>query len=352
MYSSGDTTVICVIMPLILTVGFFGNGAFLLVVARVEWMRQVSSNSYLACLAVVDITFVAVAVAGKLSRFLSSPVVTDESILGVPGCVLLYFVSDLCFYVSLFLITLLSMERYSAVCKPFSFRSSSDGRKRVVGRIVWCWVISASAACLLIPDRLEWDESCITWSPPEEFDQLPRITGSCTSVVAWYFNFSNCVQVVPFFATMFVNFSVYVLIARKLRQQARTRQRLSSEIALEQAQIRDQITRMLIINGTTYFVFLMPFEALALGLAIKRLTGTPSVLTEDQFSLTLNICRCLLYTNSAVNPFIYTLTSPAYRRAFVEGLCPSKCPRGSSQNLIGMSNIQTKARLDSERRLQ
>ncbi|XP_038054009.1 kappa-type opioid receptor-like [Patiria miniata] len=350
-YSSGDTTVICVVMPIILAIGVLGNGTFLFVVARVNWMRQVSTNIYLACLALVDITFIAMAVGGKLSRFLASPIVTDESLLGVPGCVLLYFVSDLCFYVSLFLITLVSLGRYSAVCQPFAFRSSSEGRKGVMSRIAWCWGISAAAACILIPDRLVWEETCITLSPPDEFHHLPQVIGSCTSVVEWYFNFSNFVQVAPFFTTMFVNFTLYALIIRKLRQQAEMRQGLSNETALEQAQVRDNITRMLIVNGTSYFVFLMPFEALALGVTIKSLSGTPSLLTKDQFSLALNICRCLLYTNSAVNPFIYTLMSPAYRRAFADALCPASTSQGASvQDLIGMSNINTKARRDSERR--
>ncbi|XP_071804009.1 thyrotropin-releasing hormone receptor-like [Asterias amurensis] len=323
MYSQEDTVVICIIMPVILTIGLLGNGAFLIVIARVPWMRKVTSNLYLACLAVVDITLIAVAIGVRLTRFLASPILTDDTVLGVPGCVTLYFISDLCFFLSQFLITLISFERYNAVCRPFTFRSKSGGGRRTrvpARRVAGCFLVGAAAASLIIPDRMIWKETCISWYPPgsgDDSDDLPTSIGQCSSVVTWYFNFSNCIQTVPFFLTMIMNLTLYVLTARKLYIEAKRRGPFSANTE-EQNRIRDQITRMLIFNGTAFFIFLAPFESIALALTIRDLSGAPPALTANQFSLALNICRCLVYVNSAINPFIYTLTSPAYRRAFLE----------------------------------
>ena len=339
MYSEEDTAVICIVMPVILTIGILGNGAFLLVIVRVQWMRNVTSNIYLACLAVVDITLIAVAIGVRLTRFLASPILADDSVLGVAGCVSFYFISDLCFFVSQFLITLISLERYNAVCRPFSFRSRPSGRFPV-WRIAGCVIVGALAASLIIPDRWLWKETCISWSPPDEFDHLPTTIGKCSSVVDWYFHFSTCAQTVPFFVTMIINFTLYVMTVRKLFMEAKRRGPCSANTE-EQIRVRDQITRMLIINGTAYFLFLAPFEAIALAITITDLSKSPSVLSGDQLSLALNICRCLVYVNSAINPFIYTLTSPAYRRAFVNVMCASKQQefQSQSQNPIGLSNV-------------
>ncbi|XP_030852858.1 thyrotropin-releasing hormone receptor-like [Strongylocentrotus purpuratus] len=75
--------------------------------------------------------------------------------------------------------------------------------------------------------------------------------------------------------------------------------------------MRDRVSRMLIANGTMFFLCLAPFE----------LTSLWAMVTNDTFLETgrpwTQFCRVMMYLNSAVNPIIYNITNPRYRQAFM-----------------------------------
>ena len=76
-----------------------------------------------------------------------------------------------------------------------------------------------------------------------------------------------------------------------------------------------QVIRMLILIVVFLFFSLVPLRALALWQAL----GPPSALLtfgiENYYNL-IWMCRMLMYTNSAVNPLIYSLLSTRFKIAF------------------------------------
>ena len=108
-------------LPAITILGVVLNSAFLYVIFRVEQMRTIT-NRYLANLAVADILFLVSAIGPKLLQYATSPFQLDDSHLGPFGCVAVYFLIDTAYFSSLCFITLTSLDKFVALCRPLKNR--------------------------------------------------------------------------------------------------------------------------------------------------------------------------------------------------------------------------------------
>ena len=201
-YNDLDKILISVLFPCILLLGLTTNIAFLFVLVRVPWMKT-STNVFLASIAVADTVFLLVGIGEKLLRYHASPVVGDQSIvMSSAGCVLLYFIIDITYFASIFLVTCVSYERYLAVCEPIKYRLVICRKNRTIRNVIVAWILGISFACMTIPGRKLYVTVCVLWPEKQEFDLYPQMIGLCTATSNSAANVVNGIQTLPFFVAL------------------------------------------------------------------------------------------------------------------------------------------------------
>lgn len=322
LYQPGETVLITIVMPIIWAIGAISNSAFIFVVARIRRMRTVT-NYYLLNLAVADIMFLCFAVGDKVGRYIASPIYNDQYGLKTAGCVLLNYFVQLSYYGSIFLVTLVTLEKYYAVCRPVQHRLIS-GRKRTIRTVAAAWLLATAFAASLIPGWVNWTPLCFLWPDFEKFDSVPNLVGYCLPHSDVFLSIGNGLQTIPFFVVMILNFLMYGLIIRAVNTRVAVRENQLASSAVRSIQMRNQVVRMLIINGVIFFICLAPYQCSSFAMMITAASEN-YLLSGDQVEKVMWTGRILSYINSAINPFVFTFVNPRYRHAFFEAfaLCPS-----------------------------
>ncbi|XP_071792574.1 neuropeptides capa receptor-like [Asterias amurensis] len=314
-----------VVMPILFVVGLAGNLAFLFVMVRVSWMHTVT-NYYLANLAVADISFLVAAIGEKMWGYWATPIELDTaSFMGRSGCIAFNLLKLITFFASLFLVTLVSLERFYAICKPVQHWMLSD-KGRTVKLVGVCWLLALTFACCLVPANSDIHVSCFTWPNLEHFRGLSKVTATCVPSHEWMLSVSLGMQTVPFAIAMVGNILLYIVIitnlnkrvAAKEKKQTTSRQGSATNAPAPQTQshqIRNTVARMLIVNGTLFFICLAPFQFASFANLILRELNIQTF-AREHMAIILAVCRTLTYLNSVVNPFVYTVTNKRYRHAF------------------------------------
>ncbi|XP_038070502.1 neuropeptides capa receptor-like [Patiria miniata] len=316
---------VTIVMPILFFVGLVGNLAFLFVMARVSWMHTVT-NYYLANLAVADISFLVAAIGEKMWAYQATPLTIDTaSFMGRSGCIIVHFLKNLTLFASLFLVTLVSLERFYAICKPVQHWMLSD-KGRTVKLVAVTWFIALVFACLLVPANSELVAICLNWPDTDKYRSFPKVVGSCHPAAPWMLTFSLGMQTVPFTVAMVGNIILYIMIIKNLNQRVAAKEKKQAtrqgsgtpapQNVTQSHQIRNTVARMLIINGTLFFICLSPFQFTSFGTLIVDEMGSKPILKQHQKNILLIVCQTFTYVNSVVNPFVYTVTNKRYRHAF------------------------------------
>ena len=131
LYSKTDKVMITIVFPFIVTLGLLANTAFLFTLVRVREMRTLT-NFYLANLAFADLFFVIVTAVNHFYKYTWSP----DFQRGVPwtsavGCGAISAAIYMPFIASICLVTLVSFERFLAICFPLKHRMMNNKSRTV-----------------------------------------------------------------------------------------------------------------------------------------------------------------------------------------------------------------------------
>ena len=335
-------------LPLVACAGALINCAFIFVVSRVPRMHT-STNCYLINLAIADVVFLLTGVSEKLYRYHQSPIHGDDTPIRSVGCAWIYLIVDTAYFVSLCFVSLVSIERYLAVCKPQTRCAIS--KQKTCTFVILSWVISISLAAALTPANNKFEKICLLWPKEKRYVSYPDSWGICTAARSWVKAYGDGMQTIPFFVTLAINGAMYILIIRGLNHSVNRLKHHSDRTVPKDSRMRDQIARMLVINGVAFFICLAPFEILSfinMILTIQKKTFNSEVLTSFVYS-----ARALAYINCVINPVIYTTMSQRYRRAFQQAFCRSKRsnPTPSSTTKNAGSTTQENIRMVVDSRL-
>ncbi|XP_071787255.1 somatostatin receptor type 2-like [Asterias amurensis] len=328
-YSYTDAVIISIVNPCILAFGLFGNFAFLFVMASVPRMWTVT-NMYLINMAVADIMFLTVAVSVKLAHYNASPVSADKSTLGHTGSVVTFVLLDLSYFASVFLVTLVSFEKFYAVCRPVQHRLMS-GKKRTAKFVVGAWLLALAFSLILLPAWVVYMDICIVWPEQEEYQTLPGVIGVIDSINDWYASFHNLVQTIPFLLALIINLVIYIKIILRLGNRVGTVGVEPNARNARRQKVRNQVAFMLVVNGVVFFVCLAPFQVTSFALTMSDLIGSYN-LTSEQINTVLWVGRIFTYVNSVLNPLIYSATNPRYRQAYIEAFTCSRYRQGKTDS--------------------
>ncbi|XP_038053972.1 neuromedin-U receptor 1-like [Patiria miniata] len=322
-YPVAHIPLLTVVLPFLLLLGLFSNGTFLFVVFRVRWMRTIV-NLYLVNLAVADLLYLSVSSLDKLGRYMASRVLDDQFTLGKAGCILVYFTSDTASLASLTVVTLISIERYQAICRPVRHRLARSWRRAAV-HLATGWCVSLLYAGCLVPGTSVFDTSCVIWPDAPRYSTYPRTVGFCAGLNEAAVNAVNGAQTLPFFITLVINAVLFAKINKQLNRTKPGNEEptFSRAVSRRQAHVRHQVSRMLLLNGVVSFLCLAPWEITSFSTMLSGLIRPESpILNREQHLILAQVMRSFVYLNSCINPLVYNAANSRYRKAFRLALCP------------------------------
>ena len=158
----------------------------------------------------------------------------------------------------------------------------------------------------LASTKLEYE--CILWPSQEKYQYFPGTVRHCTPVHPVFEReiLEHIVHSAPFITALVMNFIINVRIVRRLR-----RPPPGENGNHQNQQIKRRITWMLLANSVIFFCSLAPFHLL---LVLDKLLNIP----DSQQMYYWDITFVFAMLNSAINPILYGVASPSYRRGYLK----------------------------------
>ena len=311
LHSSTDRMLYTYIIPAVIALGLFGNISVLFVVARLSRMRTIV-NLYLTNLAVVDIIFLWHIIFLTYCHFVS-PLSYNIPFKTQASCNLLYFITNTSYYCSISIITLVSVERYFAICRPMYHRRMQS-RTHAFKAMCGVWVFSLLFSMIMLLRRGELLEYCLVWPDDERYRQMPtkfRFCGPIGGNKRITVTLAILYSAVFFVAALLNSFLYLKIILTLSYRTTATSQADQSQIT----SVRNQVARALVINGIVFFITQTPIRIVDMNEILDAL-DEPQFLSKSQASSLLSFSFLFLFLNSALNPYVYAFCSVNYRQGF------------------------------------
>ena len=313
MYSDSERLVYTYLIPVILVFGVSSNSSFLYVVARIKRLRTIT-NYYLVTIASADIIFISISIGAYIWTFFASPYVKSAAWDGDTGCVICFLVPLAMYFTSMALITLVTLERYYAICYPLKHIMMAS-KRRTVKIIITTLSVSAVLGTLVSLKDSKIRFTCLIWPDEDQYVNFPNVIQYCSSIdpIKPVTIMSEVLQTIPFFVAMFWNAYMYVRILHTLNK--RDTKTMNTQNTIK---VRNQVARLLIVNGIAFFLCNVSYRLVAIHNILRLTMGVGLLKTDEAVGLLVIISRGGLYLNSSINPIIYNLSSSFYYEGFKE----------------------------------
>ncbi|XP_031149500.1 trace amine-associated receptor 13c-like [Sander lucioperca] len=262
----------------------------LLIIISISHFRQLhtSTNILLLSLAVSDLLVGLVLMPVEVLRK------TSCWFLGDFVCATYTIVGTLITSASIGTIVLISVDRYVAICDPLHYTTKVTGR-RVQFCVYLCWLCSFSYSLLFLKDL------------PTQPGRYKSCYGACVFYVDN--NLGTVELVLTFFLPVIVIVALYLRIFAVAVSQARAMRSHITAVTLQLSvspQVKKSELKAARNLGVLVLVFLMCF-APYYGVII----ADPQLIIESFASFAVH----LYYSNSCLNPVIYALFYPWFRKS-------------------------------------
>ncbi|XP_076840349.1 nociceptin receptor [Brachyhypopomus gauderio] len=283
---------IAVVYMIVCVVGLVGNCLVMYVIIRYTKMKT-ATNIYIFNLALADTLFLATL------PFQGTDIFLDSWPFGSMLCKAVISIDYYNMFTSVFTLTVMSMDRYVAVCHPVKALDMRTPHKaKVVNICVWV-LASAIGVPGMILGAVEDDHGieCILVLPdPREY---------------WEKVFGTCVFLLSFLIPVVIISMCYSLMVKRLRSV-----RILSGSKEKDRNLR-RITRMVLVVVAVFVVCWTPIQIMALAQSLGF--NLASVHT----AVLLHFCIALGYVNSSLNPVLYAFLDENFKRCFREFCQPS-----------------------------
>ena len=328
IFSEASDLLYTIIGPVVTMIGVLGNAAFLILLLAVPSLQS-SVTALMSNLAVTDIMVLVIIEIWAILDYVTSKIAHDYPVNSMASCFTCIASVGIPYNASLGSITLISVERYLAICMPLRHKMMK-GRKRTARLIATVWFIGLALG-LIYMSGYELQRTCLLWPDEEVFYNLPVIIQLCSSNSV----FRQVINVSFFLLCFVINTAlsckiVSTMMKRKIRSHCGRQEMISAKF---------QVTRALVLNNTIFFLCQLPIR-FAYSSQILESIGV-DILTKKQYSSTFSIGYACLMLNSCINPFLYVSCCKVYRDAFKQLCCRCLLPRNSNsdQNKIHRKQV-------------
>ena len=333
LYGLTDKMILQLVVPVVSTIGVIGNAVFLFMLIRVPKMRS-SLSGYLAALAICDILFLVISNILYIITFNKTDITLAWPAESSTGCVASIVSAHVWYFASVGILTLISIERYFAICQPIRHRHF-QGKKRNIKLILFVFIMSVSVTISTIPRYIYYHTYYLIWPETTEFQYLANTVGICGTWSRYYNSYEGFLLVTVFIASAIVNCFLYtkILIALTNRDVSES----SDLFKLEAKRVRNQVACTLIINGIAFFICQIPYRIDNLDDTFDYLRVNFNLLDHGQEATVTTIGQSFLFLNSVINPFIYVFCSTHYRQGIKEALGYKLKPVAARQRQYGVN---------------
>ena len=317
LYSTSEQIVITIILPCMLIICVVGNFAFLFSVKRVKRLHTIV-NFYLVTLAVADVSYVVNGTAGYAMLYITTPVRSDWP--NGYECWIVTSLGRLSYYTSIGIMTIVTLDRYMAICYPFKHRAINSMTRAVKLVIITLIVAIIFSVISVILAYGKLNKFCVLWPETDDYDSFPTYVNFCSPMTPNGRVYYELLILIPFVAALIANGYMYFRIVNGLNHRHDAVKIADTQVQTQAIEGRNQITRMLIISGVLFFLCQVLRRVASLHFILIVLADY-YIFTESQYGIVVLVGRALLYLNSAINPLIYTIASSHYRKSFAEAFC-------------------------------
>ncbi len=328
LYLPSEWILYQVTYPLLILLGCLSNSSFIWTFARTPSLHT-QTFIYLACLAGTDLLTVLTFVPPVFMFASTNPgrYTTDLLLVLENICIITRYGL---FVFSTTNITIVTSERFLAICHPIKHRLIKGSRK-TLKLICISFIFSFLCDCSAIPFYpTSLINACVYW---KDTTYSIKITKSFESVgtLLPYIQVILVVYVMYWSLIVMVNIYMYCHLIRTINKRQHDQSMPMAKMREDQFR---QVSIMLISNGT----FCMLCATISLSWQILQALPMYGIviLPSYQVGVWRPIQEIVIILNATANPFIYLATNKSYRQAFKESL--SACRTVSGCDITGSNN--------------
>ncbi len=317
-YSLEEAIFTTIFMPIVTFIGVSSNLAFLFVLCLVKEMQNVT-NFYLANLAIADMGYLITVTFSHMWRyFVLSPIERSER-YNVPwksslGCHLVPIIIYTCYFASVFIIMLVSIERYFSVCHALRHRVMNS-KKRATESVLGAWFLaSVFTAFFMTPASVT--PSC--YELPDGYTDEPILVVTYQCIWSCVFCIATpvLIDIIQFVSALTITSVLYTFVAVKVANRKIGESNTSTRV-------KNAVIRMVIVTTLIFFVCSLPYQIINMQEVVAMLGGGRFI-SYESFNLLVGIGSVTSLLNAALNPIIYSMTNSNYRQAFVHAFSLKK----------------------------
>ncbi|KAM7176647.1 kappa-type opioid receptor isoform 2-T2 [Macrochelys suwanniensis] len=287
--------IITAVYSVVFVVGLVGNSLVMFVIIRYTKMKT-ATNIYIFNLAMAD------ALVTTTMPFQSTEYLMNSWPFGDVLCKIVISIDYYNMFTSIFTLTMMSVDRYIAVCHPVK---ALDFRTPLKAKIIniCIWLLSSSvgiSAIVLGGTKVrEGDTECSLQFPDTDY-------------VWWDIFMKICVFVFAFVIPVLIIIVCYTLMILRLKSV-----RLLSGSREKDRNLR-RITRLVLVVVAVFIICWTPIHIFVLVEALGDVPHSTAAISSYYF------CIALGYTNSSLNPILYAFLDENFKRCFKDFCFPFK----------------------------
>ena len=309
-YSRVDKILQGITTPIISTFGIIGNLIFIWMVYRVKNLRS-SVNAYLTNLAICDILFLVCKNGWTLVNMLRLNVNRAYPVTSALGCATWVITTKIWYILSAELTTLVTIERYLAICHPIRHIQMKGSKRNVI--ILSClWFSSLGMTLSIVPRFVKFKMFCLLWPETTEYQGMPKTFNACLSHEG--FTVAGAYEGFLYITLFLLAATLNCILSVKIIQTLHRRSRNKDHAIGQRLRVRNQVTRTLVASGLVFFVCQLPYRFYSLDDLIDDFFDVDFLDTQVKVTV-LIIGRFFLLVNSIINPYLYVLSCEHYRSA-------------------------------------
>ncbi|KAK7945025.1 hypothetical protein WMY93_000753 [Mugilogobius chulae] len=293
--------IIVAVYSVVFVVGLVGNCLVMYVIIRYTKMKT-ATNIYIFNLAVAD------ALVTTTMPFQSTDYLLNSWPFGEVACKVFISIDYYNMFTSIFTLTMMSVDRYVAVCHPvkaLDFRTPL--KAKIINVIIWVLSSGAGIPAMILGSTQTNNgttECALQFPDPYTYwDTLMKI----------------CVFIFAFVAPVIIITVCYTLMVLRLKSV-----RLLSGSREKDRNLR-RITRLVLVVVAVFVICWTPIHIFILVKAISSDVPETTAVTAAYF-----FCVALGYTNSSLNPILYAFLDENFKRCFRTFAAPAPRTGGPS----------------------
>ncbi|XP_015267574.1 PREDICTED: apelin receptor [Gekko japonicus] len=312
---SSSKVLIPIIYVLVFILGTAGNGLVLWTIFWGGQEKRRSADTFVANLAVADLTFVV-----TLPLWATYVILDYHWAFGSFACKLSSYLVFVNMYASVFCLTGLSFDRYLAIVRPIAnakLRSKASGL--LVTITLW-----ALAALLALPAMIFRSAGALNGETKVTCFMDYSCVASNETEAAWEAGLGLSSTLMGFVVPFAIMLTCYYFIARTIASHFRKGRS-------EGLRKRKRLLTIIIVLVATFAACWLPYHLVKTVYMLMDWEVMPLSCGVHAFLSNLHpYCTGLAYVNSCLNPFLYAFFDPRFRQACAAILCSS-----SSGHFVG-----------------